>query len=207
MSQYTCTDHIGNKYSSLTSMLNHYNVSKTVYYRCLRQNIPLKTILTQYDRKPKECFDHLGNKFDTVTAMLNHYGISDSIYSKGIRDNIPLEQILTWKKHTWTDHKGNIFNTRQEMCDYWHISLNVYRRRIKDGWNLEQALTEQPRRMFSFPHIIYNDCVKTHLKVLRHINNDYFECNIDNKTIIMSKSYIITYAEQLLEKESTHELE
>ena len=188
-------------------MLKHYNVSKTVYYRCVKRNLPLDIILTQYNRKSNECYDHLGNKFETITAMLNHYGISDATYCKGMHDNLPLEQILTWKKHTWTDHKGNVFNTRKEMCDYWNLPLNVYRRRIKDGWPLNKTLTEPPKRMFSFPRIIYKPCVKEHIKVLKHIENNYFECKVNDSIVMMTKSDIISYAEQLLERESNHELE
>ena len=104
----TCTDHLGNHFDSVTSMLKYHKVNTSTYYRkkglglsleeCL-SNVPVsgkskrskssnnKSKIT----KPKGdtnkgnsrvCFDHLGTKFTSVSAMLEHHGVDKNTYYK-----------------------------------------------------------------------------------------------------------------------------
>lgn len=70
-------DHLGNEFTTIKAMCEHWCINKETYQTRIKQGMSLEQALTTPPRKgPKSCTDHLGNVFSSVTAMCKHYGKS-----------------------------------------------------------------------------------------------------------------------------------
>lgn len=137
-----CTDHLGNRFNSISDMLRYYNISKATYYGRLRKNKGLKYALTGED--DNWVFDHEGNRFNSITSMCDYWNISVNAYYYRINSGWSLKDTLTVPLnfvHIYKDHLGNVFNTKLIMCEHWGIKTDTFDKRINSGWSLKDALT------------------------------------------------------------------
>ena len=158
------TDHLGNIYDSVSSMLKQYNVSRNVYYRIKKKGYPLevclgvacpvknpKSIKTSRGKSTKPCEDHLGNKFTSVKAMLHHHGVKPYVYQARRRLGLSLEECLSSERQkrktgdngrilACEDHLGNKFESITAMLKHYGVCNSLYYRRKKQGLSLEECL-------------------------------------------------------------------
>lgn len=143
------TDHLGNVYSSLREMLEHYGIGQSAYYSRLRRGVsksealtaPVKEISSGAETEKRT--DHLGNVYKTIKDMCAAYGISYDTYRKRLEFGHNKEKALTLscKNEKITDHKGTEYSSIDDMCRNYGVSSETYRRRLMYGEGKEEALT------------------------------------------------------------------
>lgn len=148
-----CEDHLGNKYSSITEMCEHYGISTEtftsrikIYHWTIEQALtyPANTKLNS-----QTYIDHKGNKFSSLSEMARYWNISQSTLQRRLKTmNLSIEDALTKStqelKHPEiiTDHLGNKFSSKAAMCEYWGIPRQVFFSRMQIGWSLEDCLSK-----------------------------------------------------------------
>lgn len=146
------TDHLGNTFSSLPAMAEHWNIPKSTLYNRLNKGMTTEQALTYTTADMKqqntECKDHLGNTYASKTAMCEAYNISHTVFFARVRLGWSLEQALTTpvnnqptNSKSIKDHTGKEFKSVSAMCKHWGIKQNTYNARIKQGWSVEKTLT------------------------------------------------------------------
>lgn len=147
-----CTDHLGNKYESLKSMCEYYNIHTNTFTSRIKNGYSLKDALTLSVHKKytdSDVIDHTGKHFNNLNDMLKYYGITESAYKSRIKYGWSLERVLTTpldKTHikcrgkNVTDHKGIRYESIEQMCTHYGIKSSVYTYRLKHGWNQKDAL-------------------------------------------------------------------
>lgn len=159
-----CVDHLGNEYSSMTKMLNTYNICSTVFnYRINVMGMSLEEALTSPAKSnlstAVECTDHLGNTFESKKAMCDFWRIPRTTYFRRIRDGWDEEKALTtpirthMKTHLIKDHTGQEYPTIDEMCQQWHISKEQYMINIRNNCSIEEALTTVTEKSICKDHL------------------------------------------------------
>lgn len=145
-------DHLGNKYSSIKEMCEHYGITPVIYSGRIREGWSIEDILTVKvgERKNETGWvsseDHLGNKYKSKAEMCRAYNISREQFKDRIKNGWTLKDALTTpsnKKEYW-DHLGNRYDTLTKMCEAYGITLATYINRIKYGYSLKEALTITP---------------------------------------------------------------
>ena len=148
------TDHLGNKFETVTEMCKYWGISKNLYYQRIKYGWSLEKNLTNNKNILKrKCKDHLGNEFNSVKDMCDYYGIKTVTYTRRINVyNWSVEDALTKKVKSYssdvTDHLGNKFDSVSEMCKYWKIKYNIYNSRISRNWSIERALITSCKSVF-----------------------------------------------------------
>lgn len=160
-----CVDHLGNKYESKHSMLQHYGICQTAFeYRIKKLNMSLEDALTQPHKENKstaiKCQDHMGNTFSSKIDMCDYWRMPRVVFFRRIRDGWTLEKALTEPirntnpKIKIKDHLGNEFDTLDAMCKHWNISKKQYMLNIRNNCTIQQALTTcVEETSFCFDHL------------------------------------------------------
>lgn len=180
-----CKDHISNKFKSTTAMCKHYNIDQATYAQRLEKGWSVKKALTT--PTSQLCNDHLGNIFKSTKEMCRHYNIDSSTYALRIENGWALEKALTTPAGDLTickDHLGNTFKSVSAMIKHYKISYGAYEWRIKNNWSLEKALTM----------ITDGTVIADNYKVIRYIDDNYYECEINNERMIRHHSQILNCA-------------
>lgn len=164
------SDHLGNHYSSIRAMCDHYGIKISAYYSRLKSGWELSEILTtvvddrhnSVNHAGNPCVDHLGNQYPSIMAMCDHYGIQAQRYHSRIAAGWPLDEILlTAQKHGFhkpcVDHLGNRYPSVKSMCDHYGIKQNTYYTRLSIGWSIEDALTKNVRHRVENSKCTKND--------------------------------------------------
>lgn len=82
-------DHLGNSYTSMKAMAEHYGMSRDVFLYRYR-TMSLKDALTTC-----KCYDHKGNGFNSFVKMCKYWGINyNSFYYKYNKLHLPIEKCL-----------------------------------------------------------------------------------------------------------------
>ena len=137
-----CYDHLGNKFTSISDMCRHYNISFTNFKGRIENGWALERALTTPIHKGRHTIDHLGNSFKTFTDMCNHWGVDTGKAEARIRNGWSLEEVLTADKLArCEDHLGNRFLNMEDMCKHYNVAVSTYRHRLNRGWSKEKALT------------------------------------------------------------------
>ena len=159
-------DHLGNTYTTVGEMCDHYGIPRQVYFGRLRncKDWTLKKILTEpvsrVPRNVKHVTDHKGIEYQSISEMCRTYGIRNQTYRERIKLGFTVEQALTtpvnsqvsFKNIICQDHLGNTYRSLNEMCRHYNVTRYQYQSRIKLGWSVEKALTT--------PYIINNkECI------------------------------------------------
>lgn len=124
-----CTDHLGDKYDSVTAMLNHYDITKTTYYKRKKQGLTLEECLTTplenrgNETKPKQ---------DTSTIQ----GVTKTTTQGKTGDFKDMKN-----SGNYTDHNGRVFKSIKDMIKYHGIPQHIYYYRKSQGRSLEECLS------------------------------------------------------------------
>lgn len=138
MAKKAVTDHLGNKFSSITEMCKYWGVNHSTFCCRIKKNLSLAEALTG----PKKVVtDHLGNNFESVKEMCEYWGVNQNTFSLRLQKKLDLAEALTGPKKTVADHLGNLFISIEEMCKYWGVDSCTFRNRLKKGLTLTEALT------------------------------------------------------------------
>lgn len=170
------TDHKGNKFSSLKSMLDFYNVGEMQYYIRKAKGWDLEDILflprlTSYKNGDGVIVDHEGNVYSSLKAMCTYYNITIILLNTRLGIGWSLEKALTTDKNIIMDHLGNRYNSISEMCKTYGINRTCYETRIRNGWSVKKAL------------LCNRNMVKDHLgKEFKNVNSMCEYYGIINKT-------------------------
>ena len=138
-----CTDHLGNKFKSISDMCKHWGIGKSTYNYRIKLGWSKKDALETPPPKSdiESCTDHLGNKFNSVSDMCKHWGIIRPTYDSRIKLGWSKKDALeTPTEKFCTDHLGNTFKSIADMCKYWGINPSTYDNRLKKGWSKKDAL-------------------------------------------------------------------
>lgn len=177
-------DHLGNEFNSITDMCKYWGIDKSIYMARIRYQWSQKDALTKPIRKRNDCKDHLGQEFKSTKDMCRYWNISYSTYLSRIKAGWSIEDALTVQENkkmstsvSCKDHLGQEFKSIKEMCRHWHINHQTYKNRTeKKGWPVKKALTT-----WSANTRISDNCT-----ILKQINDDYYECLLNNEKVIMS---------------------
>ena len=140
-----CTDHLGNKFDSITDMCRHWNISQTTFQNRQQRDWSLEESLCNKNNKSKPCSDHLGNKFNSQKEMCEYWNINQTTFRNRQKQGWSLKESLCGRrlyknKKSCVDHLGNKFDSIEKMCQYWKINRATFRNRQKLGWSLEESL-------------------------------------------------------------------
>ena len=182
-----CKDHLGNEYPSINAMCKHYGITKTT----LRARIELGWTLEEILENPgkhinyKSVKDHLGNTYPSMKAMLDHYGTNYMTFKHRISKGHSLKDSLTKNFHIkkCKDHLGNEFAMLSDMLMYWNTKTGTFHKRCDDGLPMEECLCKINTRQNYGPN----------LKIIKKIDEDYYEIEFEDKPFIWSKSQIFDY--------------
>ena len=147
-----CTDHLGNKYTSIVEMAKAYGKDYCTVHNRLKGGWTLEDALTIDVNKKrrtggKECVDPLGNRFKSITEMAKAYGKDYKVLRDRLKAGWSLEDALILdieisnKGKGYIDHKGNKFKSVMEMAKAYGKDANTVYSRLRDGWSIEDALT------------------------------------------------------------------
>ena len=144
------TDHLGNKFKSLKSMLSYYNITKSDYLKREIKGWSLKEILTTPIKKRengKEFFDFKGKVFQSLTSMAREYGVSRPTLIKLLNEGKTPEEV-TYKlsQKSVKDHLGNSYPTYTKMAKHYGVNVSTFFNRQYKGWSLEEALTGKRKK-------------------------------------------------------------
>lgn len=99
-------DHLGNQFTSIKSMCDHYGVSPAQFANRLSLKWSLEDALTKETRQlTKPATDHLGNKYDSQSEMCATYNISHTLFCKRIERGWDLSDALTTPPREWRKSK------------------------------------------------------------------------------------------------------
>ena len=144
------TDHLGNRFNTVKSMLKHWGIDATTYHIRRRKGWSLEEALTTPTKDMRglqEYVDFKGNVFPTAASMEEAYGAYKGALAVLLKRGKTTEEasyILSKRvpvDTTCYDHLGNKFPTKRKMVEVWGIPIHKYYKRIKLGWSLEEALT------------------------------------------------------------------
>ena len=94
-------DHLGNKFDSVSSMIEYWGISRNAYLGRRAKGLPLEEILTKPVKslkRLKEYKDFEGNVFSTKAEMAEHWGVNYSTLRNRLRLGWSLEEALTGKR-------------------------------------------------------------------------------------------------------------
>ncbi len=134
------TDHLGNKFNSISEMCEYWNINKDTYRHRIQYGWSLENALTKHvTQNKRKCIDHLGNEIESMTEMCKYWNIDRRIFKKRIKRNWSIKDALTKNKSTTLnkkciDHLSNEFNSVEEMCKYYKISVYQYYNRLKHNY-------------------------------------------------------------------------
>lgn len=144
------TDHLGNKFSSLKSMLSYYNITKSAYLRRELRVWSLKEILTTpVERRGdgKECYDFKGKVFTSLTSLAREYGVSRPTLLKLLGEGKTTEEVTyQLSQKSVKDHLGNSYPTYTKMAKHYGVNVSTFFNRKYKGWSLEEALTGKRKK-------------------------------------------------------------
>lgn len=95
------SDHLGNKFDSVSSMIEYWGISRNAYLGRRAKGLPLEEILTKPVKslkRLKEYKDFEGNVFSTKAEMAEHWGVNYSTLRNRLRLGWSLEEALTGNK-------------------------------------------------------------------------------------------------------------
>lgn len=154
-SAHQASDHLGNKYPSISKMCEAYGISPSAYNSRLNNGWSKGDALTKpvesttHKRRTKPVEDHIGRTYPSITDMCEDYGILPVTYRNRITRGWSVEQALTTptdmiisRAVPCEDHLGNKYRTKKDMCLAYGIDTTVFNYRMKSGWGLERALTQ-----------------------------------------------------------------
>ena len=150
-----CKDHLGNEFSSIGDMLDHYGITRTVYGYRKKLGWTLEKILTTPFKVQDEIKDHLGNEYETVHDMASKYPCKTSeTYRSRRKTGMSVEKALMTpvakrdyqKSRECFDYLGDRYETLKAMCDHYEIEPNTYKARRRRGMSVEEALTTPVER-------------------------------------------------------------
>lgn len=152
-SKYWVYDHLGNVFSSLSQMLDAYDVTDKMYYQGKERGLSLEDILTNpnmkktYHKTRFKQIDHLGNHFNSFEEMANFHKRDPMTLKHRIKSGLTLEEALTipegkrGKKYTIkTDPYGNEFYDLSELLFHYNIPIDYYYKYNKKGLSLKEII-------------------------------------------------------------------
>lgn len=171
------TDFKGNKFKSIHSMCDYYNINYNTYLERIGRGWDMEKALTHnLISCRKECVDHLGNTFESVSSMCKYYKIDTNLYRGRKRKGWTTEKALTtperFKYVKCKDFNGVKYNSESEMCRTYDIPYKIYRYRISHNWNLKEALTIPVNCCKDYPTLDY---LSEQLKEHFNINSSEFQ--------------------------------
>lgn len=92
------SDHLGNKFDSVSSMIEYWGISRNAYLGRRAKGLPLEEILTKPVKslkRLKEYKDFEGNVFSTKAEMAEHWGVNYSTFRNRLGLGWSLEEALT----------------------------------------------------------------------------------------------------------------
>lgn len=175
-----CKDHLGNCYSSTTSMCKAYGIDVSAYRSRIRNGWNKEDALTKgvdktKDNTPIKCEDHLGNKYKSISKMCEAYGIDRGVYMRRIKEGMSIEDALTkniihhrygFKNKVCMDHLGNEYRSISEMCSFYRISEDAYYSMLIHGYSIGEAL-----------ELAANNIEMGRLKCTDHLGKEYRSAN------------------------------
>lgn len=138
-------DHLGNQFKSVSSMAEHYNISRNTFISRINGGWSLEKALT-YDKRDFSVKDHLGNEFPSLLSMTDKYGISYQAFLSRRKKGMSLEEALTTPLAKYTksqhikDHLGNKYNSYKELAEAYDLDEKTLKVRLYRGWSLEDSL-------------------------------------------------------------------
>lgn len=184
------TDHLGNTFKSAKALCSYHNMPLGVFDHRMRNGWSIEQALTV---KPSRfCKDHLGNVYNTKSEMCNAYDINLSIFNSRIKRGISLKNALTKpsinSNSAVTNCLGIHFKSRSIMFKHYGITSEKFKKRMKKNWSELETLEIIPRiNAFTSNTKLFDDYI-----ILKHINNDYYECLINNQSIVKTYDSIIS---------------
>lgn len=184
----TCTDHLGNVFSSQAAMCRHYGITKDLLRSRLDLGWSLASILENPDviNPCKKHTDHLGKEFESLTDMLEFWGINETTYRNRIKSGMSLKECLETSNRNMkesVDHLGNKFDSVDAMCLYWNVPKTIYYARISKGKTLCETLTT----------IKPNTKIDEHLLVIRRLENQFYKVSYDGNDDVWYDNEIMEY--------------
>lgn len=140
------TDHLGNQFNSVASMLNNWGITIGAYNSRRKRGWSLEKILTTPIKSSskgfKEYVDFKGRVFSSLTGIAEEYHTSVPTIQKLLTEDKTIEDVTYLLSQTFVeDHLGNTFPTTNKMAKHYGVDPTLFRNRVKRGWSLEEALT------------------------------------------------------------------
>ena len=143
-------DHLGNRFSSLNEMCEHYGICAATFYKWKRKGLSVEEIFTKKIKMPVK--DHLGNEYETLKKMCKAYGINQATYTRRVKKlGWSTKQALTLPLGSTIIEGSNGPHTEVTVGGKKYYSINqaaeahgkknstVYMRINKYGWSTEEA--------------------------------------------------------------------
>ena len=157
MKKHNCsrfvTDHLGNRFPSMKSMCEKYNIAQGTYISRIKLGWSQEEALTKKvtTHRSVPVYDHIGNMYPSLKAMCQHYGINKTTLRSRLKQ-MPLSDALTLPvnvrktsiEYKCKDHTGHEYASITSMCKAYCIPLSTYLSRISKGWTVERSLTQSP---------------------------------------------------------------
>lgn len=100
----TCKDHLGNEFSSITKMCNHWGIPIRAYEMRISRGWSLKDSLTKsLTPRNEPCGDHLGNSFINIKSMCEYWHVDYRTYRNRRSRGWSLKAALTGTKDCESD--------------------------------------------------------------------------------------------------------
>ena len=149
------TDHLGNKFESITEMCEYWGVPYDRFRNRVAHKWTVEMALTtpfskrirRVNTRPKSgaSIEYNGVQYKSVRQLAIALGIDDRYLRYHLDRGMSVDNIIELRKRRdelAVDHTGQRFSSVYEMCNYWGIKEGTYQRKIKKGSTKEEALTQ-----------------------------------------------------------------
>lgn len=184
-----CLDHLGNKFKNVGEMCEHYHISRHIYDHRIRDGWSKKDALTT---PSKRCIqDANGNTFASFAAMCKHHNINYGRTMSRFKRNRNIEDVTNPNVYSQAneiiDPYGIKHESKNAFCRYYGLRKQKVNQLLRKSWTIPEILKIVPR----INHNTINVTCFTGYKVIQHIRDDFYLCEINEHRIIRTHNDII----------------
>ena len=176
-----CTDHLGNKFTSLNEMCKAYNLTRYCYSSRLKLGwTQEKALTTPYVINAKPCTDYKNQNFATLKDLANYYNLQDySLQGKKFKNHEDLiDKIIKQYKNK---KLGNILIVKCIKFPYFHIKIQN-----NDHILHIDTILDNYHNSDDFQPILQTKTPNKKIQVISRVKFPYYKIQVDNNELILS---------------------
>lgn len=178
------TDHMGQKFISVSEMCKHWNITRVTYNARRKAGWSIEDALTTpvknitIAKEPQT--DHLGNTYESLNAMCQAYKITRWMYKSRIQNGWSVEDALTKPLSVntieCTDGFGHKFPSLKDLGNYYNIREYLFQGHHLSEEEMRNTIIKQMKK----------DKVFDSITIIKPITFPYYLVQDNNEQLVMT---------------------